>query len=137
MTERPSVPQPDDEDAYVPTVAEELQDLAEELGFFETNEMREIRAEFAQNNDPEGWQEKIRSYGLLGHQEVEKLKDDEYSRAQIGYTVVIAGIYLTSGRLPEARQDIADAIEYAGFMGYDDVVKELRRLRPSFPPIST
>jgi hypothetical protein len=106
---------------------EQLVNLAESLGFRETEEMVRLRESLdAQNLDET--REKLINYQIGGENEVDKLDSSKRTHAQIGLIIASARVYHQLGLSENFIEAIEDAITYADNMGLPETVRDLEEL---------
>jgi len=98
-----------------------LEQLAEEFGFTETTEMRELKTEIYElpSEQYDEW---------LQRAEDEVQKSSDYDKAKLGLMLSQAGIYSKFASSEDFSEAIDDARMYAQQMGYAEVANMLKDL---------
>lgn len=107
-----------------PPLGKRLYDIAAELGFYETPELRQVRDKLAPDQLTQDSIKIIIEYQKLGEKVVET-NADRGPRPQIGLIVAMSAIKYTNGFIDESREDVEDAIEYAKNIGDFETLNKL------------
>ncbi|MBP9813450.1 hypothetical protein H6794_02480 [Candidatus Nomurabacteria bacterium] len=102
--------------------------LAEELGYIETVELRQLRSALIDAykcGDEEAIRILTEQYQKLGETVVDQQQGPAYAEAQIGLIIATATLRRDIGRADLALEDLKNAAEYAKNMGMDEVATEL------------
>jgi hypothetical protein len=103
--------------------------LPERLGFIETPDLAQIRAQLTEAMAL-GYTHEVEAlatrYHELGEQLVNKQQGDNFARAQIGLALSMALMRRDAQRTDAYIQDLVLAIEYADNMGYSDVTAAIQ-----------
>lgn len=103
-----------------PEASEGIDQLPERLGFVETEELSRLRKELIAVMVRES--DLIDRYLSLGEQLVNTNQGDDFARAQIGRSIMMALIRRDAGRVGDYLADLEEALEYASSESYDDIV---------------
>ncbi len=112
----------------VPTIADKLLNAAREMGFVETQQLRDIRSKLLPNQSHEElvlitseWQDAARKM-------VEEGKGGTFYKKQIGLLIASAALYSKIGMNESSYEEINDAIDYASNMGEASIVDQLKSI---------
>lgn len=107
-----------------PEAVRAARELPEALGFIETDQLRQLRAELiAAMQAGTSTVDLATQYRLLAEELVSKQEDDDdFERAKLGLGISIGFMRRDGGREDAYRADMEDAILHAHNMGLDDVV---------------
>lgn len=107
---------------------DDLEALAEKLGFVETIRLSQIRDALTEAyacGAERAIPFLIEQYQMHGETVVEQQQGQAYAAAQVGLIIATARLRRDVGMVDAALEDIKDAAEYAGNIGLDDVAAEL------------
>lgn len=108
-----------------PGADEILIKYAAEIGFIETDQVRQLRMELPEIETLDAFTSKATDYQNLGEQQVDRCSDNIRPKAQIGLIVATAAIYYKQGLFSDSTDTLKDAVEYADQMGYKEIVNKI------------
>lgn len=114
-SELPHTPEPE---------AASIDSLPEALGLLETPELARIRAEYIQalSTGSASARELGVQYDALAKAIVSQYQGEAYRRAQVGLILHTGLIYREARRVPQYREELADALYDAQAKGFLDIV---------------
>ena len=107
----------------------QLEELAEQLGFIETDELRQIRdatIEASASGREELLRELIEQYQISSELLTGEIQGHAYADTQIGLIIATATLRRDCGRIYACLQDLDDAVAYAKNMDYDLLATQLQ-----------
>lgn len=104
-----------------------IEALPAELGFQENEELRRMRPHLVEAMIAGDFKELVTAYYTLGQQIVEQQQGEDFIKAQIGLSLTMALIRRDAGRIDAYIEDLADVLDSAAGMGYDNVVSLLQK----------
>lgn len=122
------------------TSSPELAHLPTELGFIETDELKQTKQRLLEafaTGDPESQIPHLSDlYQAAGQEELEKIEGTEserYSKGQIGFIVARANMYYRAGQFGLYRSQLNDAHIYADNMRYNEVAAQIQAALDNIP----
>jgi hypothetical protein len=102
-----------------------LQQLAEELGFHETEQLTELRDQIALTGSLNDAILLYHDYERLGRHEVDARSGQEGTRAQLGLQVALARVWHEQGDLDRFCESLHGALMLADGLGYLQTVEAI------------
>lgn len=106
-------------------IEERLQNLAQELGFIETEELKEVKDRFLDSRDEKKDKAIVDEYHRLAIKQVNQQPDKSLPRAQIGLNIALAAMYRTRGYSADYQISMKNALHYASRAGDYETVNQL------------
>ncbi|MEX0748958.1 MAG: hypothetical protein WD467_02325 [Candidatus Saccharimonadales bacterium] len=99
-----------------------IEELPHNLGFIETAELRQRKAEWLAARDTEYYRQAAITYHELAQDLVDQQSGEARMKAQIGLIIEMGLIRRSMGKMEAYLEDVEDAIVYAQQEGLDEVV---------------
>ncbi len=111
-----------------PAFADKLLNAAREMGFVETQKLRDIRSKFIPNQSHEELVLITSELQDAARKMVEEGKEGTFYKKQIGLLIASAALYSKIGMEESSYEEINDAIDYASNMGEASIVDQLKSI---------